>query len=57
MVSNRLPCDPKQTLALSQRSEIEAWIRCREVFHLQMYYFQALTSIDLCKTILLVYFI
>lgn len=52
MILIRLPCDPKQTLALSQRSEIEAWIRCREVYHFQMDYFQALTSIDCCNALL-----
>ena len=52
MVYLDLPVDPKQTLASeSQRSEIEAWIRCREVVFL-IHDLEALTSIGARKTLL-----
>jgi hypothetical protein len=47
-----LPVDPKQTLASTRpRSEIEAWIRCREVAFL-IQNLKALTSIYALKTLL-----
>ncbi len=51
-----LPVDPKQTLASTRpRSEIEAWIRCREVVFL-IHDLTALTSIGARKILLTVHF-